>query len=202
MARAVAVLAWAALAGALAWPLAVAGTSPLLSWREPAYVAAGLGGIVALGLLLVQPLLAGGFLPGLSALRGRRVHRWVGAALVPAVAVHVAGLWVTSPPDVIDTLLLRSPAPFAPWGVLALWALLSTAGLAAMRRRVRLRPVAFRRAHAALAALAVLGTVLHALLIEGTMGTASKLALSAMVVAATAAVVARAWKLGRPRSCA
>ena len=56
-------------------------------------------GVVALALLLLQPLLAGGYLPGLAARRSRHLHAWVGAGLLAAVVVHVAGLWLTSPPE-------------------------------------------------------------------------------------------------------
>ena len=180
-------LAWGALAVALALPLAVAATSPLLEYRQPAYVAAGLAGVIGLGLLLVQPLLAGDLLPGLSPARARRVHAGLGAALLASVAVHVAGLWITSPPDVIDVLLLRSPTPFAVWGLLALVAVIGAGVLAALRRRIR--PRIWRPSHAALAVLAVLGTVLHAWLIEGTMGPVSKAILCLLVVAATAKAV-------------
>src|SRR3954449_6491861 len=95
-------LMWAALAAAIGVPVAAAAVSPLLAWRGPLYILAGFAGVLALALMLVQPLLAGGPLPGLSGFRGRRVHRWTGGALVFAVLVHVAGLWITSPPDMID----------------------------------------------------------------------------------------------------
>ncbi len=195
MLRARAIAIWAALAAALAVPLAVAATSPLLAWREPVYIAAGFAGVIALGLLLVQPLLAAGYLPGLRARRGRRVHGWVGAGLVVAVALHVGGLWITSPPDVVDALLFRSPTPFSAWGVIAMWAVLGAALLAALRPRLGLRPTVWRLAHTGLALLIVLGTVIHAMLIEGTMGAVSKAVLCALalVAVATAAVDLRAW---------
>ena len=121
---------------AVAIPIGVAATSPLLAWRDPVYIAACLAGVVAMALVLVQPLLAGGYLPGLTLSRGRRVHRWVGLLLVAAVVVHVAGLWLTSPPDVIDALLFTSPTPFSAWGVVAMWAVFAAALLAAARRRL------------------------------------------------------------------
>ena len=67
-----ATLIWGALALLLGWPLAVAATSPLLEWRQPVYVAAGLAGVAGLCLLLVQPLpdrpgAAGGAAPGAGA---------------------------------------------------------------------------------------------------------------------------------------
>ena len=179
-------LVWAGLAAAIVVPLAVAATSPLLQWREPAYIAGGFAGVVALALLLAQPLLASGALPGLSPVRSRRWHRRAGSALVAAVVVHVAGLWVTSPPDVVDVLLFRSPTPFSVWGALALWAVLAAALLAALRRRLPLGPRGWRLAHATLAAATVAATVAHAMLIEGTMGTASKAMLCALAVVATA----------------
>lgn len=179
-------LIWAALAAALTVPLAVAATSPLLAWREPIYIAAGFAGVVALALLLLQPLLAGGYLPGLTARRGRHLHAWVGAGLLAAVVIHVAGLWLTSPPDVIDALLFRSPTPFSAWGVIAMWAVFATALLATLRRRLRLRPTVWRACHLTLATVIITGTVVHALLIEGTMGTLSKAALCALVLAAAA----------------
>ena len=190
-----AILIWSALATAIAVPVAVAATSPLLAWREPVYIAAGLAGVVAMALLLVQPLLAGGYLPGLPIRRGRRVHRVVGIALVGAVAAHVAGLWLTSPPDVIDALIFASPTPFSVWGVIAMWAILAAALLAAFRRL--LPPRVWRIGHTALVAVAVATGAVHAMLIEGTMGTISKAVLCALALAATAKVVAdmRVWTL-------
>ena len=188
-------LIWVALAAAVAVPIAVAAASPLLAWRHPVYIAAGFAGIFALCLLLVQPVLIGGYLPGLSAHRGRRVHRWIGGALVVAVAIHVGGLWITSPPDVIDALLLASPTPFSVWGVIAMWAIFAAALLAALRRRLRLRPRTWRLSHTFLAVVIVVGSVVHGVLIEGTMETVSKAALCALVLAATMKVMAdlRVW---------
>src|SRR6185312_3093105 len=91
-------LIWAALAVAIGVPIIAAATSPQLEWRGPVYILAGFAGIFALGLLLVQPVLIAGYLPGLSAYRRRRAHHWIGGVLVAAVIVHVAGLWITSPP--------------------------------------------------------------------------------------------------------
>lgn len=179
-------------------PIAIAAASPLLAWREPVYIAAGFAGVIALAALLLQPLLARGYLPGLPVRRSRRIHVWVGLALVTAVAIHVVGLWVTSPPDVVDALLFRSPTPFSAWGVVAMWAVFATALLAALRRRLRLRPMVWRLCHVALATVVVLGSVVHAMLIEGTMGTLSKAALCALVLAAAAKLVSDLWFSNRP----
>src|SRR5262245_7786661 len=118
-----ATLIWAALAAAVCVPIAAAAMSPQLAFRGPVYILAGFAGIIALGLMLVQPLLIAGYLPGLSSYRGRRVHHWIGGTLVAAIVVHVGGLWITSPPDMIDALLLASPTPFSLWGVIAMWAI-------------------------------------------------------------------------------
>ncbi|MEM9781629.1 MAG: ferric reductase-like transmembrane domain-containing protein [Pseudomonadota bacterium] len=189
MAPARAVLIWAAVSVALVVPVAIAATSPQLAWREPVYIAAGFAGVVSLGLLLLQPLLAAGSLPGLPVRRGRKLHFWVGIALVTAVVIHVGGLWITSPPDVVDALLFRSPTPFSVWGVIAMWAVFVAAVLAAFRRRLRIRPQRWRLYHIALASIIVVGTVVHAMLIEGTMGTLSKAALCALVLAAAAKII-------------
>lgn len=177
-----AILIWAALAIAFIVPVALSATSPLLAWRDPLYIAAGFAGIVALGLLLFQPLLAAGLLPALSARAARRAHVWTGAGLVVAVVAHIAGLWITSPPDVIDVLLFRSPTPFAIWGVLAMWAVFAAAALAALRRKLHMRPAIWRGIHTGLAGVIVIGSTLHAILIEGTMETASKAVLCIMVI--------------------
>ncbi|WP_296570991.1 ferric reductase-like transmembrane domain-containing protein [Phreatobacter sp.] len=169
-----AVLIWAALAVAVCVPIAIAAWSPLLAWREPVYIGAGFAGIVAMALLLIQPLLAGGHLPGLPGRPGRQVHRWFGIALVLLVMAHVGGLWVTSAPDVIDALLFASPTPFSVWGVVAMWAVFAAALLALFRKSLRLSPAVWRIGHTGLAVVIVVGTVVHALLIEGAMGVVSK----------------------------
>src|SRR6187397_3432277 len=185
-----ATLIWAALAAAICVPIAAAAASPLLAWRGPLYILAGFAGIIALGLALVQPLLIGGYLPGLSAYRGRHVHHWIGGALVVTVVVHVGGLWITSPPDMIDALTFTSPTPFSPFGVIAMWAIFAVALLAALRRRLGMRLWTWRIAHMSLAVVIVAGSVVHGMLVEGTMETMSKVALCALVLAAATKVMA------------
>jgi len=188
------VLIWAGLVVAIGVPLAAAAASPLLAWRDPLYILAGFAGVIALGLLLVQPLLIAGYLPGLPAYRGRRAHHWIGGAVVVAVLVHVGGLWITSPPDMVDALLFTSPTPFSPFGVIAMWAIFAVALLATIRRRLGLRT--WRIAHMSLAVVIVAGSVIHGMLIEGTMETMSKAALCALVLAAAIKVIAdlRLWR--------
>jgi hypothetical protein len=190
-------LIWVALAAAICVPIAAAAASPLLAWRGPVYILAGFAGIIALGVMLFQPLLIGGYLPGLSGRIARRAHHWIGGALVVAVVIHVGGLWITSPPDMVDALLFSSPTPFSPFGVIAMWAIFAVALLAALRRRLGLRPQTWRIAHMLLAIVIVAGSVVHGILIdEGTMETVSKAALCALVLAATvkAMVDLRGWR--------
>jgi hypothetical protein len=189
-------LIWAAFAVAVCVPLAAAAANPLLQWRGPVYILAGFAGIVALALMLLQPLLMGGYLPGFSAQRGRRAHLLIGGALVVAVVVHVAGLWFTSPPDMIDALLFTSPTPFSPFGVIAMWAIFIVALMALLRRRLRLAPRTWRLAHMVLAVVIVTGSIVHGLLVEGTMETMSKVALCTLLLAATIKVMSdlRVWR--------
>ncbi|WP_409201369.1 ferric reductase-like transmembrane domain-containing protein [Paracoccus aurantius] len=163
----------------------VAAESPLLAWRRPVYIIAGFSGIVAMCLLLLQPLLAAGHLPGFRGGRGRRAHRWTGATLVMLVLVHVAGLWITSPPDVIDALLFVSPTPFSVWGVMAMWAIFLMALLAIRQRRSR----SWHLGHRAAALVVIVGSVVHALLIEGAMEPLTKAVLCAFVLVASLLVI-------------
>ena len=195
-------LAWPALALAVFIPIGVASTSPLLEWREPVYIIAGLAGVVAMSFLLLQPILVVGFLPGTKGVRGRRYHRWLGVGLLAAVAIHIVGLWITSPPDVIDALLFRSPTPFSLWGVIAMWAVIGTAVLGLLRRHLNLKRNLWRFLHTALAFVVVTGGVIHALEIDGTMGIISRAVLCALTLAATiwAMVELRSWALLKRRS--
>lgn len=198
MRLAYALLIWIGLALAITVPLSLAATSEYLAWRDPVYIAAGFAGVLALCIALVQPLLAAGWLPGLRLQSGRRVHRVLGLALVAAVIVHVAGLWITSPPDIEDALLLRSPTPFSIWGVAGMWALFAAALLAVLRRR--LPPLVWRVSHTGLVSIVVLGSVIHAMLIEGTMETVSKAVLCGLAIVAIVAATIAPWLRARRRT--
>lgn len=190
-------LAWAVIGVGVAVPILAAAASPQLAWRDPVYILAGFAGVIGLALLLVQPSLIAGVLSGLNRSRERRAHRWVGVALVVAVLVHVVGLWLTSPPDVIDALIFASPTPFSVWGVIAMWAVFAAALLASQRRR--LRPRTWRLFHLGLAVVVVVGTVVHALLIEGTMEPISKAMLCGLVILATGKIVVDFFSVGGRR---
>ncbi|MCA0927693.1 ferric reductase-like transmembrane domain-containing protein [Ruegeria profundi] len=190
---------WAVVTAALAVPLVAAAYSPLLAWRDPIYILAGFAGVLSMGLLVLQPLLAGRDLPGLTPLESRHWHRWVGVTLVITILTHVAGLWVTSPPDVVDALLFVSPTPFSAWGVVAMWAAFAAATLGIYRQRLALRFRVWRLSHTGLATVTIIGSVVHAILIEGTMEVMTKTALCALAVLAAARTLIRlrVWDIRR-----
>ena len=190
---------WAVVTAALAVPLVAAANSPLLAWRDPVYIVAGFAGVLSMGLLVLQPLLAARDLPGLTPLASRHWHRWVGVTLVIAIFVHVAGLWITSPPDVVDALLFVSPTPFSAWGVVAMWAAFAAVALGIYRQRLALRFRVWRLGHTGLATVTIIGSVVHAMLIEGTMEIMTKTALCVLaLLAATRTLVRlRVWDIRR-----
>ena len=177
-------------------PIAAAALSPLLEWRGPVYILAGFAGIVALGLMLVQPLLIGGYLPGLSGRIGRRAHHWIGGALVGG-----GGDPRRRPLDHQSARHDRRADVRIADAVLAFR---RDRDVGDLRRRaaggpapaIGLRPRTWRIAHTLLAIVIVAGSVAHAILIEGTMETVSKAALCVLVLAATIKVMAdlRVWR--------
>ena len=185
MSRIGVVLIYSALVFLAVIPIGITAMSPLLAWREPIYIVAGFAGVIAITLMLLQPVLAAGYLPGLSIRRGRDLHRWVGCALVLSLVIHVAGLWLTSPPDVVDALLFNSPTPFSNWGVIAMWAVFASACLALFRRRFRSRLGLWRLSHKSLAGVIVIGSVVHAMKVDGTMEIISKSLLCVLLVVVT-----------------
>lgn len=181
-------LVWVVLACVVIAPIMIAAASPLLAGRDIAYIISGIAGASALVLLLLQPLLAAAYLPGLRKMQQRRWHRWIGSCLIAAVALHIGGLYVTSPPDTIDALLLLSPTWFSVYGVIALWGLIFTVLLVVLRARTGLRYRTWRVLHNALVLVVVVASVVHALMIEGTMGNRSKWMLCVAVLLAIALV--------------
>lgn len=183
-------LIWLAFFVVIIAPIIAAAFSPLLAWRDSIYIIAGFAGIFAMALLLTQPLLIGGYLPSISARKNRQFHKWFGALLVTMVFIHVLFLWFTSPPDVIDVLLFRSPTPFSLWGVIAMWAVFLMGLMAAFRKRLRMPLRLWQHTHFGLAIVTVIGSVVHAYLIEGTMEMLTKIIISLSVLAATGKVIA------------
>lgn len=166
--------------------IALAAASPLLSGRAAVWIAGGFAGILALAVLPFQPLLAAGLV---APPRGLRLHRVLGAAILLLVLAHVAGLWLYSPEDIADALLLRAPAAFSFWGVAGLAALLAAALVTLLRRR--LPPRAWRRLHLGLAGLGALASVVHAVLVDGAMEPWSKALLCLATLAAVALAAVR-----------
>ncbi|WP_210496630.1 ferric reductase-like transmembrane domain-containing protein [Microvirga antarctica] len=179
-----AVLAWSGAALVMIVPAAITAFSPYLAYRTLPYIVGGFAGVISLSLLFIQPLLPAGYLAGSEGSAGRRWHRWVGVALVVAVVLHVGGLYLTSPPDTIDALLLISPTPFSIYGVTAMWGVVATAALVVFRRRLGLRFSIWRLIHNGLAAIVVVATVIHALQIEGAMEPITKWMLCMATLAA------------------
>ena len=166
-------------------PLTLAALSPLLSAREPVYIIGGLAGVLGLCLLLLQPLLAAGFFPGTLLAKQRSWHAFTGGLLIVSVLAHIAGLYLTSPPDMIDALLLVSPTPYSLYGVIALWGIVVLGVVTLPVVRHRLKPARWRLVHNMVGALVVGTTVTHAVMIDGTMDRRSKLVLCAAAVIAT-----------------
>ena len=185
-------LVWGALAAVVLVPIIVAAGSEYLQYRSTIYVIAGFAGIIGLAILLLQPLLASGLLPGLSVKAGRQIHRWTGLALLLSIALHIAGLWITSPPDMIDALIFTAPTAFSVFGVVAMWALVAVAVLAGFRKKLKVRPQVWRFVHTMVAVVVVVGSMVHALLIEGTMGRVSKTLLCVVLAAALLLTI---WRL-------
>lgn len=176
---------WALVTTSVIVPLLLAANSPLLQWRDPVYKVAGFCGVLTLALLLLQPLLACNQLPGINNIHSKRLHRIIGTTLVVTITIHITGLWITSPPDVVDALLFRSATPFSIWGVAAMWGVILTSVLVVLRKRTSIPPRIWKFAHKALATIIVTGTVVHAVLIDGTMETISKVVLCILLLSAT-----------------
>jgi len=172
-------------------PVLLAAFSPYLAFRQPVYIAAGFAGIIAMALLVIHPLLPARVMAGL----GRAAHRALGPALLVLIGIHVGGLWITSPPDVIDALTFRSPAPFSVWGVIAMWAALAAGAIALVRRG--LAPRTWRAMHVGLGMVIASGTAAHALLIDGAMEPVSKAALAAAILLSALWAARRSMRFSR-----
>lgn len=183
------ILLYCILATLLAGPVVVAATSPLLSGREAVYIVGGMSGVVALALLLLQPILASGYLPSISTIKSKAWHRRIGLLLVLAIALHIVGLYLTSPDDLMDALLLISPTPFSLYGVVGMWAIIVTTLLVVLRSHLSWRHTLWKIVHNILACIVVVTSVTHALMIDGAMGYRSKLILCIAIIALTIVVI-------------
>jgi len=180
-----AALIWGLLTAGMLVPVLIALANPLQQSRDVPWIVGGMAGVAALALLLAQPLLAAGLLPAPSTRQARRWHRWLGATIAALVGIHVVGLYISSPEDIADVLMLAAPTPFSVYGVIGLAGMALTVLLVALRSRAGLRYAVWRIIHNALALVVVAATIAHALLIEGAMGAVSKAGLSVAVAVAT-----------------
>lgn len=174
-------------------PVLLAALSPLHAWRDSIYIAASLAGVLTLSLLLLQLLLSTDYLPGLGRRQKLRLHQNTGKLLFALVIIHVAGLWITSPPDVIDALTFNSPTPFSLWGVIAMWSLFATVTLALFRSKLNIKPNGWRFIHGSLAIVIVFATVIHTVLIEGTMENFSKIAICTVLLITTLLIIIKRY---------
>ena len=195
----IAALVWVLVAAGMLIPVGLAAASPLQASREALWIFGGMAGVAALALLLVQPMLAAGLLPGVATRVARRWHRLVGATIVAAVMLHVGGLYLYSPDDVTDALLLVAPTPFSIYGVIGLCSVALTALLVAIRSRSGMRYPTWRLLHNALSLVLVVSSIVHAVLIEGAMGVVSKGILCGLVFAATVIALLRTHLHRPPR---
>jgi predicted ferric reductase len=101
----------------------------------------------------------------------------------------VVGLYVYSPDDVRDALVLAAPT-YSRLGVLSAWSVGLSVALALARRRLGLTYSDWQILHSALAVAIVTTAVGHTVMIQGTLdGPAELLAGGAALVAVSAAVV-------------
>lgn len=172
-------LIWLGLLVVMTLPVAMATRSPYLPFRSSIYVLAGFAGIICLSIFVLQPLLSTNHLP-LHPIQTRRLHRIVGTSVLILAIMHVAGLYLTSPPDVIDALLLRAPTLFSVFGVVAMWGIILTVLIAKLRRTLPAN--IWRATHRTLSTLVIFATLIHALQIQGMMEPITKWIISIAVL--------------------
>ena len=169
-------------------PLAAAALSPLQVGRDVTWVLGALAGVLALALATVQVLLPTPWLGDVLAGLDVRIHKTVGLTLAAVVVGHVLGLYLYSPDDVRDALLLQTPT-YSRLGVLSAWSVGLSIALALARNRLGLVYADWQILHSALA-VAIVGTAVgHALMIRGTLDGPAELLLCAAAVAAVTAGV-------------
>jgi predicted ferric reductase len=187
---------FAVLAVIVSAPVVVSSLSPLQTGRTITWVLGTAAGVLGLSLLVVQMILPTRWLYVMLGGSNLRWHRRLGLAVAALVIAHVVGLYLYSPDDIGDALILQAPT-YSRLGVLSAWCMLLTVGLALARRRLPLLYDDWQILHSVLA-VAVTGTAVgHVLLLEGTLdGLAEWLVCLAAVAAATAGIVY--WHVLRP----
>lgn len=198
-------MAWLTLARIAAAVLALAAMgvavfSPLSATREPMWVAGSLLGVLALALLPLQALLPqrvrrSTAATGAGALGVPRLHRLVGLGVLAATVLHVAALYVVSPDDIGDALVLQAPT-YSRLGMISAVCLIGTVLFALLRRRTGLDAANWRLIHGGLA-VAIVGTAAaHVLMIRGALDGPVEIALCVAAAAAVAAALVRGLRTG------
>jgi len=128
---------WVLITLLLVAPAALSLLSPLQVGRDFWWIVGALAGIVALSLVVLQVLLTTPWLIGILDTSTMRLHRLLGLAVAGVVIAHVLGLYLYSPDDVSDALVLAAPT-HSRLGVLSAWCVLLSVALALARRRLGL----------------------------------------------------------------
>lgn len=196
-------MAWLTIARIAAAVLAlaamgVAASSPLSATRDTLWAAGSLLGVAALALLPLQALLpqrAGRSRAGEPRSLGvSRWHRLVGLGVLAATLLHVAALYVVSPDDIGDALVLQAPT-YSRLGMISAVLLIGTVLFALARRRTGLDAANWRLIHGGLAVAIVTTAAAHALMIRGALDGPVEIALCAAAGLAVGGAV-----IGRPIS--
>lgn len=169
-------------------PAALSLLSPLQVGRDFWWIVGALAGIVALSLIVLQVLLTTPWLIGILDTSTMRLHRLLGLAVAGVVIAHVLGLYLYSPDDVSDALVLAVPT-HSRLGVLSAWCVLLSVALALARRRLGLTYSDWQILHAALAVFVVATAVGHTLMIRGTLDGPLEIALCLAAVGAVSGAV-------------
>ncbi|MBE9138248.1 ferric reductase-like transmembrane domain-containing protein [Nodosilinea sp. LEGE 07088] len=170
-------------------PTLLAASSPLQVGRAPLWVLGTLAGVLSLSLLVVQVLLPTKWLNMFVGQQNLGWHRILGISVTGLVIAHIVGLYLYSPDDIGDALILAAPT-YSRLGVLSFWCLLLSMILAFARHKLQLVYSDWQILHSVLA-VAIVGTaVAHAMLLQGTLdGFAEGLLCGSVMVAVSAAIV-------------
>ncbi|MGJ3245162.1 MAG: ferric reductase-like transmembrane domain-containing protein [Elainellaceae cyanobacterium] len=170
-------------------PTLLAALSPLQVGRAPLWVLGTLAGVLSLSLLVVQVLLPTKWLNMFVGQQNLGWHRILGISVTGLVIAHIVGLYLYSPDDIGDALILAAPT-YSRLGVLSFWCLLLSMILAFARHKLQLVYSDWQILHSVLA-VAIVGTaVAHVMLLQGALdGFAEGLLCGSVMVAVLAAIV-------------
>lgn len=182
---------WLGLLGLVAivlLPVLLAALSPLQAGRAVPWVWGTLAGVLALSLVVVHVLLPTGWLNSFVGEHNLGWHRILGISITGLTLAHILGLYLYSPDDIGDALVLAAPT-YSRLGVLSAGCLVLSVVLAVTRRQLRLADADWKTIHSALA-IAIVGTaVAHAVLLQGTLdGLAEGLVCGSAIVAVCMAI--------------